>query len=131
MPKKKSENQDIEELKEKFGYNILDYNIISNKVLEGSFLSSGSRSFNNILTGDTEIGWVKGRIYELYGAEASGKTTIGQSAIVDCQKKKGRAMFIDAEKSFNPFLTCLSSTENVSFDSRSFSDSPTQKIGVN
>jgi recombination protein RecA len=93
---------DLSELKEKFGNNILDYSKISRRVLEGSFISSGSRNLNIILTGNSEIGWVRGRIYELFGPEGSGKTTIGQCGIVDCQKKNGKAMFVDAEKSFNP-----------------------------
>ena len=38
-----------------------------------------------------------GRIVEIYGPEASGKTTIALQAIAECQKKGGIAAFIDVE----------------------------------
>jgi recombination protein RecA len=42
-------------------------------------------------------GLPKGRITEIYGSEASGKTTIALHAISECQKQGGVAAFIDAE----------------------------------
>lgn len=42
-------------------------------------------------------GWPRGRIIEIYGAEASGKTTLALHAIAECQKAGGIAAFIDAE----------------------------------
>jgi recombination protein RecA len=39
----------------------------------------------------------KGRIIEIYGPEASGKTTLTLHAIAECQKAGGVAAFIDAE----------------------------------
>jgi recombination protein RecA len=47
-------------------------------------------------------GLPKGRIIEIYGPEASGKTTICLSVIAETQKKGGVAAFIDAEHALDP-----------------------------
>lgn len=44
----------------------------------------------------------KGRIIEIYGPEASGKTTISLSLIAQTQKEGGVAAFIDAEHALDP-----------------------------
>ena len=49
------------------------------------------------------IGWLpKGRIVEIYGPEASGKTTLALSCVAQCQKLGGVAAFIDAEHALDP-----------------------------
>lgn len=47
-------------------------------------------------------GLPKGRIVEIYGPEASGKTTVCLSVIAQAQKKGGVAAFIDAEHALDP-----------------------------
>lgn len=47
-------------------------------------------------------GLPKGRIIEIYGPEASGKTTICLHVIAQAQKKGGTAAFIDAEHALDP-----------------------------
>ncbi|OGH47626.1 MAG: recombinase RecA [Candidatus Levybacteria bacterium RIFCSPLOWO2_01_FULL_39_10] len=47
-------------------------------------------------------GLPRGRIVEIYGPEASGKTTIGLSVIAEAQKAGGVAAFIDAEHALDP-----------------------------
>lgn len=47
-------------------------------------------------------GFPRGRIIEVYGPEASGKTTIALSVIAEAQKKGGVAAFIDAEHALDP-----------------------------
>ena len=42
-------------------------------------------------------GYPRGRVVEVYGPEASGKTTLTLHAIAECQKAGGVAAFIDAE----------------------------------
>jgi recombination protein RecA len=44
----------------------------------------------------------KGRVMEIYGPEASGKTTLCQHIIAECQKGGGIAAFIDAEHALDP-----------------------------
>ena len=48
-------------------------------------------------------GYPKGRIIEIYGPEASGKTTLAIHAIAESQKQGGIAAFIDAEHAFDRF----------------------------
>ena len=47
-------------------------------------------------------GWARGRIVEIYGSEASGKTTLTLHAIAEAQKSGGLAAFIDAEHALDP-----------------------------
>lgn len=44
----------------------------------------------------------KGRIIEIFGPEAAGKTTVCLSIIAEAQKKGGTAAFIDAEHALDP-----------------------------
>jgi len=48
-------------------------------------------------------GLPKGRVVEIYGPEASGKTTLAIHAIAEAQKAGGIAAFIDAEHAFDRF----------------------------
>jgi recombination protein RecA len=48
-------------------------------------------------------GYPKGRIIEIYGPEASGKTTLAIHAIANVQRQGGIAAFIDAEHAFDRF----------------------------
>ena len=47
-------------------------------------------------------GFPRGRITEVYGPEASGKTTVCLHVIAEAQKKGGTAAFIDAEHALDP-----------------------------
>ncbi len=47
-------------------------------------------------------GLPKGRIVEIYGPEASGKTSIALHVIAEAQKRGGVAAFIDAEHALDP-----------------------------
>ena len=44
----------------------------------------------------------RGRIIEIYGPESSGKTTLCQHIIAECQKMGGVAAFIDVEHALDP-----------------------------
>lgn len=44
----------------------------------------------------------RGRVTEIYGPEASGKTTLALHVIAEAQKTGGYAAFIDAEHAFDP-----------------------------
>src|SRR5205814_5322626 len=47
-------------------------------------------------------GLPRGRIIEIYGPEASGKTTLALHAIANAQRAGGVAAFIDAEHALDP-----------------------------
>ena len=44
----------------------------------------------------------RGRITEVFGPEASGKTTLGQHVIAEAQKRGGMAAYIDVEHALDP-----------------------------
>jgi len=48
------------------------------------------------------LGVPRGRIVEVYGLEASGKTTLAQHIIAEVQKMGGIAAFVDAEHALDP-----------------------------
>ncbi|MEE9320547.1 MAG: recombinase RecA [Granulosicoccus sp.] len=47
-------------------------------------------------------GLPRGRVCEIYGPEASGKTTMALQVIAECQKAGGTAAFVDAEHALDP-----------------------------
>ncbi|XP_024544094.1 uncharacterized protein LOC112351093 isoform X2 [Selaginella moellendorffii] len=49
-------------------------------------------------------GLPKGRVVEIYGPEASGKTTLALHVIAEAQKQGGRCVFIDAEHALDKSL---------------------------
>jgi len=72
--------------------------------MDGSTVSQ----FPTISTGNLALdialgigGFPRGRIIEIYGPEASGKTTLALCAIAEAQKNGGIAAFIDAEHAFD------------------------------
>lgn len=59
--------------------------------------SSGSLVLDSISGG----GFPKGRVIEIYGPEASGKTSIALNGIANIQREGGNAVFIDAEQALD------------------------------
>ncbi len=78
----------------------------------GSIMKLGASSHMNIEAIPTSAmaldlalgvgGFPRGRITEIYGPEASGKTTVCLHVIAEAQKKGGTAAFIDAEHALDP-----------------------------
>ena len=71
--------------------------------------SPANRDIDVISTGSLGLdiglgigGLPKGRIVEIYGPEASGKTTLTLETIAQCQKNGGTAAFVDAEHALDP-----------------------------
>ncbi|MBM3994426.1 MAG: recombinase RecA [Planctomycetes bacterium] len=62
-------------------------------------ISTGSLALDIALGGK---GLPRGRIIEIYGPEASGKTTVALTAIANAQRAGGVAAFIDAEHALDP-----------------------------
>ncbi|MFQ6048722.1 MAG: recombinase RecA [Phycisphaerae bacterium] len=79
---------------------------------KGSILQldeSQSASVDGIGTGSLSLdlalggrGMPRGRIVEIFGPEASGKTTLALHVVAEAQKQDGVAAFIDAEHGFDP-----------------------------
>ncbi len=70
------------------------------KVEEVAVISTGSIGLNAALGVG---GFPRGRVIEIYGPEASGKTTLAIHAIAEAQKAGGIAAIIDAEHAFDRF----------------------------
>jgi len=78
---------------------------------KGSIMKLGSEvkvDVETIPTGALTLDWAlgvgglpRGRVVEIFGPEASGKTTISLSATKEIQKRGGVAAFIDAEHAFD------------------------------
>jgi len=80
---------------------------------KGSIMKLGekvrSKSVDIIPTGSIALdialgigGIPRGRVVEIYGPEASGKTTLVQHIIAEAQNQGGNAALIDAEHAFDP-----------------------------
>jgi len=107
MAKKQTDERDerrqaaqeaIDQIKERFG--------------EGSIMLLGEAKKMNVdavptgcLSLDLALGVLgvpRGRVVEIYGPEASGKTTLAQHIIAEVQKLGGLAAFVDAEHALDP-----------------------------
>ncbi len=71
--------------------------------------TSAARDVDVVSTGSLGLdvalgigGLPKGRVIEIFGPEASGKTTLTLQVIAECQKQGGTAAFIDAEHALDP-----------------------------
>lgn len=79
---------------------------------KGSIMKLGDKASVNveaIPTGSLALdvalgigGVPRGRIIEIYGPESSGKTTLAQHIVAECQKRGGIAAFVDAEHALDP-----------------------------
>ena len=79
---------------------------------KGTIMKLGSEAIQDIdviSTGSIMVdfalgvqGIPRGRVTEIYGPEASGKTTLALQVIAQAQKSGGYAAFIDAEHAFDP-----------------------------
>ena len=94
----KASQQAIDQIRERFG----DGSIMTlgeAKKMEVAAVSTGCLSLDIALG----VGGVpRGRIIEIYGPEASGKTTLSQHIVAEVQKAGGIAAFVDAEHALDP-----------------------------
>jgi recombination protein RecA len=100
--KESSENKELKTalaaIEKEFGKgSIMSLGEMTAQDVEG--ISTGSLSLDIALGGR---GLPRGRVVEIFGAEASGKTTIALHAVAQAQKAGGVAAFIDAEHALDP-----------------------------
>ncbi|OGY43923.1 MAG: recombinase RecA [Candidatus Buchananbacteria bacterium RIFCSPHIGHO2_01_FULL_39_14] len=90
--------QAIEQIKERFGDGSI-MKLGEAKRMEVAAISTGCLSLDIALG----VGGVpRGRIIEIFGPEASGKTTLAQHVVAEVQKIGGIAAFVDAEHALDP-----------------------------
>ncbi len=85
-------------LQDKFGEGAV-MKLDSVKKVDTDVVPTGSFSLNLALGVG---GFPRGRIVEIYGPEASGKSTLALHAISEVQKKGGKVAYIDAEHAMDP-----------------------------
>lgn len=113
-PKTASETKAVTDNKEKMMAVDIAMQQIEKQFGKGSIMKMGDSLKNMatlpvVSTGSLALnlalgvgGFPKGRIIEIYGPEASGKTTICLHAIAEVQKKGGVAAFVDVEHALDP-----------------------------
>lgn len=88
----------IDQIKDRFGAGAI-MKLGDAKKIKVDAVSTGCISLDVALG----VGGVpRGRIIEIYGPEASGKTTLAQHIVAEVQKIGGTAAFIDAEHALDP-----------------------------
>jgi len=87
----------IRQIKEKFGEGSI-MRLGEAEKMEVETITSGCLSLDLALGG----GFPRGRIIEIFGEEASGKTTLALHLLAEVQKRKGVAAFVDAEHALDP-----------------------------
>ena len=90
--------QAIEQIKERFGDGSI-MKLGEAKRMEVATVSTGCLSLDIALGVG---GAPRGRIIEIFGPEASGKTTLAQHILAEVQKIGGVAAFVDAEHALDP-----------------------------
>jgi recombination protein RecA len=88
----------IEEIKQKFGEGAI-MKLKEIKPASVDVISTGCISLDLALG---VFGLPRGRVIEIYGPEASGKTTIALHAIAEAQRMGGVGAFVDAEHALDP-----------------------------
>lgn len=88
----------VTQLEKQFGRGAI-LRLGSNAVVPVAVIPSGSISLDAALGVG---GFPRGRVVEIFGPEASGKTTIALQALAQAQKAGGVAAFIDAEHALDP-----------------------------
>lgn len=88
----------LKELEKKFGEGAI-MKLGETPNIDVQVISTGSLGLDEALGVG---GFPRGRVVEIYGPEASGKTTLALHAIAEAQKEGGIAAFIDAEHALDP-----------------------------
>lgn len=106
----KEKNQSIDSNRAKAAQAAID--LIKSKFGEGSIMKLGEAKRMEVevvptgcLSLDIALGVggvPRGRIIEIFGPEASGKTTLALHIVAEVQKQKGVAAFVDAEHALDP-----------------------------
>ncbi len=91
-------NEALASIRDKFGEGSI-MTLQNAKAMNVEVIPTGSISLDLALGAG---GVPKGRIIEIYGPEASGKTTLAMHIVAEVQKRNGVAAFVDAEHALDP-----------------------------
>lgn len=96
--KTKATNLAIDQIRERFGDGSI-MKLGEARQMDIEVIPTGCLSLDIALGAN---GVPRGRIIEIYGPEASGKTTLAQHIVAEAQKMGGVAAYIDAEHALDP-----------------------------
>ena len=97
-PEKKDVQEALDEITQKFGEGAI-MRLKEVKAVDIDVIPTGSLSLDLALG----VGGIpRGRVIEIFGPEAGGKTTLALHVLAEAQKKGGQAAFIDAEHALDP-----------------------------
>lgn len=95
---KRSLEEAVDEIKQRFGEGAI-MKLKETKKVDVDVIPTGSFSLDLALG----VGGIpKGRVIEIFGPEASGKTSLALHILAEAQKKGGAGAFIDAEHALDP-----------------------------
>lgn len=96
--KKEDLEEAITEIKQRFGEGAI-MKLKDVRAVDVDVIPTGSLSINMALG----VGGIpRGRVAEIYGPEASGKTTLALHVLAEAQRKGGVGAFVDAEHALDP-----------------------------
>src|SRR4029450_7374938 len=99
MDKQKALEAALAQIDKNFGKGSIMRLGANERTIDVEAISTGS------LGPDTALGiggLPRGRVFEIYGPESSGKTTLSLSVVAEAQKKGGICAFVDAEHALDP-----------------------------
>lgn len=97
-PKTEAMQVALDQIRQRFGEGAI-IKLGEMRTQDVAAISTGSISLDIALG----VGGVpRGRVIEIYGPEASGKTTLAQHIVANVQKKGGTAAYVDAEHALDP-----------------------------
>jgi recombination protein RecA len=96
--RQKAAQEAIDQIKQRFGDGSI-MRLGEAKKMEIDVIPTGCLSLDLALG---VLGVPRGRVVEIYGPEASGKTTLAQHIVAEIQKVGGIAAFVDAEHALDP-----------------------------
>lgn len=88
----------VDEIKQRFGEGAI-MKLKDVRAVDVDVIPTGSTALNEALGVG---GMPRGRVVEIFGPEASGKTTLALHVLAEAQKKGGVGAFIDAEHAMDP-----------------------------
>lgn len=95
---KKDLDEAVEEIKQRFGEGAI-MKLKEVRAVDVDVISTGSISLDLALG----VGGIpRGRVIEIYGPEASGKSTLALHILAEAQKQGGVGAFVDAEHALDP-----------------------------
>lgn len=96
--KQKAAHLAIEQIRDRFGDGSI-MKLGEAKRVDVEVIPTGSISLDLALGVG---GMPRGRIIEIFGPESSGKTTLAQHVVAQCQKQGGTTAYVDAEHALDP-----------------------------